>query len=713
MDQHIADQGRRDFIKSTAVAGGGLAIGFALPMTSRVAEAAPVKEYQTTAWVKIATDNTVTIMCARSEMGQGVYTSMPMLICEELEYPLAKVKVDIAPPGEVYINELLGGQITGGSTSVRDAWEKLRKAGATARTMLVNAAAKKWGVDASTLHAEGGVVSGKYGEGTRKATYGELAEAAAAEPVPKDVKLKSPSEFKIVGKPTKRLDTPFKTNGTAIFGIDVKLPGMAYASLAQCPVLKTGKVKSFDATEAKKMPGVIDVVQIDDGVAVVADSFYRAKKAREALKIEWDEGANGQLSQADILKSLAEAAQKPGATVRKEGDAQAAIAKAAKKFDAVYELPFQSHSPMEPMNFTADVRKDVVYLYGPIQFQQIVPPLVSKITGLPPEKIFLQTTFLGGGFGRRVDFDYMLQATQISKAVGRPVKLVWTREDDMTHDFYRPLNRTTVNCGLDVNGYPVGWKFDIVGPSISSRLFPVIVKDGVDPFAVEAAHNYPYDVDNVNVNYLIHETGIAVGYWRSVSHSLNCFAVEGAMDEAAAMAGKDPWQYRRTLLVKQPRYLKVLDAAATLAGWGKPLPGGRGRGLAVMEGYDTYMAQCAEVSVEGGRIKVHKVTVAVDCGRMVNPDTVEAQIQSSVIFGLQAALYGEITVKNGRVEQNNFDTYPMPRMNEVPEIEVYIVPSTEKPGGIGEPAVGLIGPAVANAVYAASGKRLRRLPLKV
>ena len=712
MDHNIDNSQRRDFIKSASAVGGGLAIGFAVPFGGNLAtaaEAAAVKEVPVTAWVKIGTDNSITIVCARSEMGQGVYTSMPMLICEELEVPLNRIKVEIAPPGEVYINELLGGQLTGGSTSVRDAWEKLRKAGATARTMLVNAAAKKWGVDPSTCQAANAMVT----SGSKKATYGELAEAAAAEPVPKDVKLKSPSDFKIVGKPTKRLDTPMKTNGTAEFGIDVKLPGMVYAALAQSPVLKTGKVKSFDATAAKAMPGVIDVVQIDDGIAVVANSFYRAKKARDALKIEWDEGANGKLSQSDILAAISEAAKKPGASVRKEGDATAAIERADKKFTVVYQTPFQSHSPMEPMNFTADVRKDAAHLYGPIQFQQIVPPLVSKITGLPPEKITLHTTFLGGGFGRRVDFDYMLQATQISKAVGKPVKLVWTREDDMTHDFYRPLNHTTVSCGLDANGYPTGWKFDIVGPSISSRLFPVIVKDGVDPFSVEAAHNYPYDVDNVAVNYLIHDTGVAVGYWRSVSHSLNCFAVEGAMDEAAVAAGKDPWQYRRTLLIKQPRYLKVLDAAATMANWGKPLPKGHARGIAVMEGYDTYMAQVAEVSMDGDRIKVHKVTVAVDCGRTINPDTVEAQIQSSVIFGLQAATYGEITFKNGRVEQNNFDTYPVPRMNEVPEIEVYIVPSTEKPGGIGEPAVGLIGPAIANAVFAATGKRLRSLPLKV
>jgi isoquinoline 1-oxidoreductase subunit beta len=706
--ENITSQSRRDFIKTTAAVSGGLAVGFHLAASPRIAEAA-VQSYMPNAWVRIGADNSITIMCARSEMGQSVYTTMPQLVCEELEVGLDKIKVEIAPPGEAYINELLGGQLTGGSTSVRDGYEKLRKAGATVRTMLISAAAQKWKVDPSTCHAESGVVIC----GNKRATYGQLAAAASALPVPKDVKLKSEKDFKLVGKAVKRLDTPWKTNGQAEFGIDVKLPGMLYASLAQSPVLKTGKVKNFDATAAKAMPGVVAVVQIDDGVAVVANSFYRAKKARDALKIEWDEGANAGLNQQDIRAAIAKASAAPGAVVRKEGDAAAAIAGAAKKFEAVYETPFQSHSPMEPMNFTADVRPDSAHLYGPIQFQQIVPPLVAKITGLPLDKITLHTTFLGGGFGRRIDTDFMVQATQISKAIGKPVKLVWTREDDMTHDFYRPLNYTKVSCGLDGNGRPVGWKFDITGPSISSRLFPVIVKDGVDPFSVEGAHNYPYDVANVNVNYLIHDTGIAVGYWRSVSHSLNCFAVEGGMDEAAALAGKDPWEYRRSLLAKQPRYLAVLDTAAQRADWGKPLPAGHGRGIALMEGYDTFMAQVAEVSVEGGKIKVHRVVVAVDCGRAINPNTVEAQIEGSIVFGMQAAMFGEITLKNGRVEQNNFDTFPVPRITDMPKVEVHLMPSNEKPGGIGEPAVGLIGPAIANAVFAATGKRLRRLPLTV
>ncbi len=697
---------RRTFLKSSAAVGGGLIIGVALPGAFRDANAAT--DSKINAWIRIGSDNKITILSARSEMGQGVYTAMPTLVAEELEVDLRRIKVEIAPPGEVYINEMLGGQITGGSTSVTEAWEKLRVAGAQARMMLVSAAAQKWGVDASACRAQNATVTGP---GGKKATYGQLAEAASKLPVPKDVKLKEPKEWRYIGKPLKRLDTPSKINGTAEFGIDVKMPGMLYAALAQCPVLG-GKVASYDASKAKGMPGVKHVVQITDGVAVVADSWWQAKQARDALDIKWDGGPNAALSSESIAAALKAAAAKPGAVIKKQGDADAGMKGAAKTVEASYELPFLSHSPLEPMNFTADVRKDSALLVGPIQFQEGAAGMAASITGLKPAQITVRTTFLGGGFGRRIDLDFMAQAIEISKAVGAPVKLLWTREDDVTHDFYRPTSVHQMSGALDAGGKPTALKLHLTSSSVTSRLFPPFVKDGIDPFMTEAAV-VPYDIPNQFADVVIHETGVRVGYWRSVSHALNIFANESFIDEMAVAAGKDPYEYRLALLDKQPRFKNVLQLAAAKAGWGKPLPKGRARGIGLMEGYGTYMAQVAEVSVQGGQIRVHRVVVAVDLGRMVNPNIVEQQIDSNIVFGLTALLYGEITLKDGRVQQTNFHDYKLLRMPETPKIELHIVQSTEKPGGIGEPATALIGPTVANAVFAATGKRLRKLPLRL
>ncbi|PYQ16712.1 MAG: aldehyde oxidase [Acidobacteria bacterium] len=707
-EEGLASAGRRDFIKSTAVVGGGLVLGFYLPGTSRRAEAA-AGSYAPTAWVKIGADNTVTIVCARSEMGQGVYTAMPQLVAEELEVDPHAVKVEIAPPGAVYVNELLGGQITGGSTSVRDGWTKLRQAGAQARMMLVGAAAQTWGVDEASCRAENGVVIHSSG---RKLAYGQVAEKAAGLPAPKDVKLKSPGEFKIVGKPIKRLDTPAKVDGTAEFGIDVKLPGMLYASLAQCPVIG-GKAAGVDDSKARSMPGVRHVVRIDDGVAVVAESWWQARVARDALQITWDEGKGAALNNRDIMAGIKAAAAGPGAVIKKVGDADAAMGSAVKKVEAAYELPFLAHATMEPMNFTADVKVDRCDLYGPTQFQQLAQGLAAQAAGVPAEKVSLHTPFLGGGFGRRIDVDYIVQAVQISKAAGAPVKLVWTREDDMTHDFYRPMSYHQMSAGLDGQGRPVAMKFQATSPSVTSRLFPSVVsKEGVDPFMTEAAV-IPYDIPNLSASSVIHDTGLRVGYWRSVSHAANTFANESFIDELAAAAGKDPYEYRRMLLDKEPRFRNVLDIAARNAGWGQPPPAGRSRGIALMSGYDSYLAEVAEISVaRDGGIRVHRVVCAVDPGMMVNPDIVKAQIEGSVVFGLTAALKGEITLQNGRVQQTNFDSYPMLRMNEMPKIDIYLVASGEKPGGTGEPATALIGPAVANAVFAATGKRIRRLPIR-
>ena len=704
---------RRQFLKTSAAASayaaGGLVIGFHLPANAKGAASA-AKTVQPNAWVKIGTDNSVTIICHRSEMGQGTYTSMPMLVAEELEVDLRAVKIEMAPADPAYINKLLGGQLTGGSTSVRDAYTTLRQAGAQARMMLVSAAAKEWNVPESDCRAQNGQVLSK---GGKKFFYGQLAEKAAALPVPKDPPLKPASDFKIVGKPVRRLDTPAKVTGKAGFGLDVELPGMLIASLAQCPVIG-GKVASVDDAKARSMPGVKAVVKIDDGVAVVADSFWQAKQARDALNIKWDEGSGAKLSSAAISQQLKDALGKSAASVKKTGDADQAIAGAAKKIEASYELPFLAHATMEPMNFTADVRKDGCDIYGPTQFPQLAEGMAMQITGFPKDKVKVHTTFLGGGFGRRIDVDFIVQAIQISKAVGKPVKLIWTREDDMTHDFYRPVSLNTLSAGLDDKGMPVGLKSRLTSQSVTARLFPGFVKDGMEPFMTEAAVT-PYNIANMSVENMIVDTGVRVGYWRSVSHALNAFANESFTDEMAAAAGKDPLAFRMALLdgKENARYRNVLKIAAEKAGY-QPrgsLPKGRFQGIALMEGYGTYVAQVAEVSVVQNSIRVHRVTVAIDCGMMVNPDIVKAQVESSVVYGLSAALLSKITLKDGRVEQSNFHDYPVLRINEMPVVDVHLVASTEPPGGIGEPVTATIGPSVANAVFNATGKRIRKMPI--
>jgi isoquinoline 1-oxidoreductase beta subunit len=697
---------RRGFLQTSAVASGGLAIGANLAGLSVEALAAGMI-HTPNAWVHIADDNTITLISARSEMGQGVYTSMPMLIAEELNVDVRTVQVVIAPPNtKLYGNALLGGpQLTGGSTSVRDGWEKLRVAGAQVREMLLSAAATRWSVDAKSLKAENGTVTGP---GGKKATYGQLAAAASQLPVPEKVALKEPADFRIVGKRTKRLDTPAKTNGTAEFGIDVKLPGMVYASLEQCPVIG-GTVKSFDGAKAKSMPGVIDIVQIPDGVAVVADTYWHAKKARESLVVQWDEGAGAALTEKTMLEGIrAGAPSDKVLPLKANGDADAAIKSAKKVVRAEYVMPLLSHSPMEPMNFTAWVHDGKVDLIGPTQWQDGAQGTVAKALGVDPQTISVRTTFLGGGFGRRIDVDFIVQAAQVSKAVGKPVKLLWTREDDMTHDFYRPQSLHQMAAALDDDGKPTAMTFRMVSQSVTGRVFglPLEVQD---PLMTEAAIA-PYEIAATRHEVVKHEAGLRVGYWRSVSHALNAFANESFIDECAAAAGKDPLAYRMALLGTQPRFANVLRMAADKAGWATPAPAGRTRGIALMEGYDTYMAQIAEISMQNGAPVVHKVTVVADLGRMVNPDTVEAQIQSAVVFGLSAALFGEITLDKGRVQQTNFDRYRVVRMNESPAIDITLVQSNEKPGGIGEPATALIGPAVANAIFAATGKRVRRMP---
>ena len=696
---------RREFLKTSTSAAGVAVLSMYVPGFGGKEANAAGSLHTPNVWVHIADNNQVTLISHMSEMGQGVHTALPALIAEELNVDITKVKVATAAADPAYVNGLLGAQITGGSTAIRDAWEKLRIGGAQVRTMLVQAAANKWGVAASSLKAENGVVSG----GGKSATYGELASAAASIPVPKEVKLKDASQFNIVGKAIPRLDTPAKVNGTAEFGIDVKVPGLVYASVEMSPVIG-GQPKSFDDSAVRSQPGIIGVYKINGGVGIVADSYWRAFKARKALKVEWDLGPGANLSTKGMWDGT-KAADKSVAPIKVRpdvGNANDALKGAAKVLKAEYFTQHVGHQPLEPMNMVAIVSGDKCELIGPTQFQQGAQGFAAAAIGLKPENVSVRTTYLGGGFGRRIVTDFVVQAAELSKASGRPVKVLWSREDDMKNDWYRPQSLNRVEGGLDASGKPVAIKHQINSQSITQVLFG-LPKNTLDPFMVEAAVA-PYDVPNTSHDLIIHDTGIRVGYLRAVSHTMNCFANESFMDELAHAAGKDPVAYRMELLSKEPRFANVLKIAADKAGWGKKLPAGRALGVALMEGYGTYMAQIAEVSVSGGDIKVHKVTVACDCGRMVNPGIVRQQLESGIVYGLSHALYSDITVTNGRVDQNNFNDFRILRTTETPEMDIILVDSTEKPGGTGEPSTSLIAPAVANAVFTATGKRMRSMP---
>jgi isoquinoline 1-oxidoreductase beta subunit len=724
MEKIVKNEARRDFLKVSGSAAGGLALAFYLP-TARMAQAADGGSPN--AWVKIASDNTVTIMVARSEMGQDVYTSMPMLVAEELEVDINSVKVEFAPPAEVYINSLLGGQITGGSTSVRDGWEKLRKAGASARMMLVAAAADNWGVDASQCSAANGTIKGP---GGKSATYGSVAAKAATMEVPKEVPLKPASQFKVVGNTKqKRLDTAAKVRGTAQFGIDTVVPGMKFAAVAMAPMIG-GKIISYDDTRAKSMPGVHAIVEYSRGVAVVADSYWTAKKAVATLDPQYDAGPNADLDMTSLWSKMSDASNSAGAVFRESGNADAGLANAAKMITGEYRLPFQSHSPLEPQNTTAHVTADKAVIITPTQFQQLIPHVVGGAVGLKPEQVEVQTTFLGGGFGRRVEVDYAIDAAEISKAAGGiPVKMVWSREQDMMHDSYRPAGIYKFTAGVDANGKLQALKFKSTSPSISSRLFPSIVKDGIDPFAVEGIDNFPYMADaGLNFSYVMHDTGVQVGYWRGVSHNLNAVALECFIDELAKAAGADPIQYRIDMLdmgsTKHQwsglsagvpvgaRMKRVLEEVRKKSGFGKKMPAGKGQGVAVMEGYNSVIAIVADVTVDSGYdVTIDKITTVVDGGTLVHPDQALAQIQGSINMGQGVGMISEITVKNGAVQQDNFDGYRAVRINETPKaMDVHFLKSDSTPGGLGEPATAVIVPALANAIHAACGKRVRTFP---
>ncbi|HEY5994348.1 MAG TPA: xanthine dehydrogenase family protein molybdopterin-binding subunit [Gallionellaceae bacterium] len=722
-DIRIENENRREFIK----AGLGLTLGLylaprlAFSGTPGGVHAGTVLEPN--AFVRIGTDNTVTVISKHLEMGEGTYTGLSTLVAEELDAAWAQVRVEGAPADVTrYANLFLGAQLTGGSSAIANSFEQMRRAGATARAMLVSAAAQRWQVPVDSITVHQGVVT--HAHSGRHATFGELAEAASRLPVPDNVALKDPKQFEYIGKRFPRKDTHDKINGSAIYTQDVKLPNMLVAVVAH-PPLFGARLKSFDAQRAKAIRGVVDVVAIPTGVAVLAPDFWSAKKGRDALSVEWDESDAFRLSTSEIFAQYRELAGKPGALARNDGNAEQAIAQAAKRLEAEYEFPYLAHASMEPLNCVVRLGADGCEIWNGEQSQTGDQHAVAAVLGIKPEQVKIKMLYAGGSYGRRANphSDYVVEAVQIAKAIqGRaPVKMVWTREDDMRAGYYRPMYLHRIAGGLDGQGNLVAWQQRIVGQSIMSgtAMEPRMVKNGIDATSVEGAHNLPYAVPNIAVDLHSPRLQVPVQWWRSVGSSHTAYSTETFLDEAAYAAGRDPVEFRRALLNKHPRHLGVLELVARKSGWGQPLAPGkagekRGRGVALHKSFNTYVAQVAEVTVRpGGRYSVDRVVCAVDCGVAVNPDVIHAQMEGGIGFGLSAALYGQITLHDGQVEQSSFPDYPVVRMNEMPRVEVYIVESQEKPTGVGEPGVPPIAPAVANALFAATGQRLRKLPLRL
>ncbi len=707
---------RRGFLRSSALAGAGLVIGFHWSSRGvRVAFGAdPAAPVSPDAFIRIAPDDTVTILVPHSEMGQGVMTSLPMLVAEELECDWRKVKAVHAPNGPAYGHTAFGLQMTGGSTSVANRWVQLRTVGAQARTMLVEAAAEAWKVDPATCRAENGVVV--HEPSGRRVRFGKVAGRAMRLPVPRAAALKDPSAFRLLGKPQHRLDSRDKVTGRATFGLDVKLPGLLTAVVARPPVFG-GKAVRVGSAKARAVKGVVAVVQVPSGVAVLAKDFWSARKGRDALEIQWEDGPNAALSSAGLLAQYRELGKTPGRTAKAAGDAEAALGTAAKVVSAEYDVPFLAHAPMEPLNCTVRLGRGSCEIWTGTQFQTVDAAAAAAVAGLEPEQVRIHTTFLGGGFGRRANpaSDWVVEAVHVAKAAKRPVKVVWTREDDIKGGYYRPLWYDRVRAGLDAEGRLVAFSHTIVGQSIlaGTPFAQFLVKDGIDATSVEGSADLPYEVPNLFVGLHSPQVGVPVLWWRSVGHSHTGFVVESFVDELAAAAGKDPVEFRLAhLSAKHGRHIATLELAAEKAGWGTPLPKGRARGVAVHESFGSVVAQVAEVSIENGAPRVHRVVSAVHCGFAVNPDGVAQQIESGVVFGLSAALYGQITLKDGRVEQSNFHDYQPLRLGEAPVIETFIVPSTGAATGIGEPGTPLIAACVGNAVAALTGKRIRSLPFR-
>jgi isoquinoline 1-oxidoreductase subunit beta len=696
---------RRRFLKN-----GALVIAFTLPGARRLAHAAIAAEFRPSAYLRIGSDDRITVVVGISEMGQGVHTAIPMLVAEELDADWTRVRVEQGPVGAAFENPMYHIQATGASTSVNGHWDPMRKAGAAARQMLVTAAAQRWKVDAAECRTEKGAVVHPSG---RRLSYGKLVEAALRQPVPKEPQLKDPRQFKIIGQGLRRLDTPQKVDGSGKFGMDVRLPGMLTAVIAHPPA-PGGKPVSIDDSMALRVKGVCQVIRIPQGVAVLADGYWPAKKGRDALQIQWDKGANASLSSEDIMKILTEATRQESIVVRNEGNVGAVTG--AKTLEALYEVPYLAHACMEPMNATAWVNKDSAEIWAGTQAQGPNREAVSQIASVDPNRVTINTMLLGGGFGRRSAPDFIIAATLLSKLSGRPVKLVYSREDDMRAYFYRPASVTRFTGALDASGRPVSFTARVASPSLmeptSQVGLPKLPPDGIDIYALEGVRDVPYDIPNLRVEYSRQEPGVPVWFWRSVGHSQNTFFSESFIDELANAAGQDPFEFRRSLLGKQPRCKAVLELAAEKAGWGKPLPQGLYRGIAVAPSFGSYVAEVAEVSVhKSGQPKVHRVIAAVDCGQVVNPEIVKRQCESAIAFGLTAALYGRITVKKGEVEQGNFNSYRILRMNEMPKVEVYIVNSEQHATGMGEPGLPPLAPAVTAAIFKATGKRIRKLPI--
>jgi isoquinoline 1-oxidoreductase beta subunit len=700
----VAAISRRDFLKASALAGGGLMLGYCMGL-ARGANAAE-GAFAPNAWISLVPDGSVTLVCDRNEMGQDVHTSLAMLLAEEMGVDPVRVHVVQAAVDAIYINKLMGAQITGGSTSMRDAWEPLRRAGATARIMLVSAAAAQWKVPASACRAEMGHVV----HGDKKLAYGALAADAARQPVPKDVALKPVKSFQVIGKHLPRLDGGDKARGRTIFGIDVKQPGMVYAALAMCPVIG-GKVASFDKGAAETRPGVLKVVDIGEGVAVIADRYWTARSALSDLKIQWNEGPAAKVDTASIYATLEGASGRPGAVAKHTGDAAAAFAR-SKPIEARYASQMLAHATLEPQNCMAMVSDQGVDVWASTQYPQGAQGAAASAAGVPPAQVRIHSQFIGGGFGRRLDVDFVSQAVSIAKAMpGKPVKLIWTREDDTTHDFYRPPCLSLLRATLD-GGRIAAFDYKMISPSITNRLFPGAVQDDLDGYMTEGLITFNYDIPNLDLRTVIQEVGYRVGYWRSVSNSLNAFAIESFLDELAHESGRDPLAFRIAMLQRVPRQRAALERAASNAGYAVKASKGRAFGVASIECYDTHMALVAEVSGTADAIKLEKLTYAVDCGIAVHPDQVIAQIEGGAVSGLINTIRSKVTIAGGRVEQANFNSFTIPRMPEVPPIAVALIAGASSPGGMGEAGVPLVAPAIANAVFSLTGKRIRSLPLE-
>ncbi len=700
---------RRAVLSAGLAAGGGLLISLRLPSLARAA--GPDGPFAPNAFVRIAPQGPIIFIMPDAEVGQGIYTSAAMLIAEELEVGLDQIRVQPSPPdGAKYANPILGEQATGGSSSIRGDWMRLRQAGAAARIMLIGAAAKRWGVDPSGCHADRGVV--QHPASGRSLGYGDLAAAAAAEPVPQPIPLKPPAQFRLIGTSAKRLDTPAKVNGSALYGIDTRLPGMKIGTVAISPV-QGGRLVRMNEVAARQVAGVRDVARAGGhAVAVIGDHMWAARQGMAALAPVWEAGPNGGVSMQSLVAALDTASQKPGVVAKRQGDAEGAIGKAAIRLSAIYQLPFLSHAPMEPVNCTLHVRPDGAEVWVGTQVPVRAQNAVAKATGLPPEKVTINNLYSGGAFGRRLDIDMIAIAAELARQVSYPVKLLWTREEDIQHDIYRPYYYDRVSAGLDAAGKLVGWTHRVTGSSVMARWAPAGFRNGLDPDAVEGAAETPYAVPATLVDYVRAEPpGLTTGWWRGVGPTHNVFVVESFVDELGAAAKQDAVAFRRAMLQDNPRALAVLNLAAEKSGWGGSVPVGHGRGVSLQFAFGTYLASVLEVEVgRSGEIMPRRVVVAVDCGATVNPDTVRAQIEGGMILGLGTAMYNEITVAQGRVQQSNFHDYRTLRINEAPRIEVFQIRNDEAPGGIGETGTVAAAPSLGNAIFAATGRRLRRLP---